>query len=73
MFAKCSRDPGTRDPGAPDELRRKLPGRGGEKGPPGGTWDAWKERPGKRLLETGNRARENSEEKVRPSKGVAGL
>lgn len=32
MFVKCPRDPGTRDPGAPDELRRKLTERGGEKG-----------------------------------------
>ena len=73
MFAKCSRDPGTRDPGAPDELSRKLPGRGGKKGPPGGTWDAWKERAAKRLLETGNRAGESSEETVRPPEGAAGL
>ena len=72
MFAKCSRDPGTRDAGAPDELRRKLPGRGGEKGPPDGTWDAWKERAGKRLLETGSGAGESSEENVRPSEGAAG-
>lgn len=57
------------DPGAPDELRRKLTGRGGEKGgsrPGPGT-------PGRGdTPTTGGRAGESYEEKVQPLKGTPG-
>lgn len=66
MFVKCSGDPGTGDPGAPDEPRRKLTGRGGERGQSAGTWDSWKGRAG----EGTGQGRRELEGKVRPDPTV---
>lgn len=70
MFVKCSLDPGTGDPGAPDEPRRKLTGRGGERssGPGPGT-PAWGGPEKALLLKRGQGSKElKGKERCDPSK-----